>query len=166
MLHTDRTGTEAAAFAQGRGDDCVVFASLPSEIVSTSLSRRKHVQNLQSVVTLRERLRAIVSRDLFRAPQEANARLYADVADVVDELRDLGWSPERIVVAIKEITEEAGLRHSKLWLRVGGQQTPRDELVAQIVRWGIQRYVEASIQRSGETSLTPTAPSACVSLTA
>jgi hypothetical protein len=106
------------------------------------------MQNLPSVVALRERLRAMVSHDIFVRPQEANTRLQADVGDVVEELRALGWSAEDVVLAIKQITDEAGLRHSRHWLRVGGRQTPRDEIIAQIVRWGIQRYVDASVPAS------------------
>ena len=100
------------------------------------------MDDLQSVITLRERLRALASRDVFREPHEAKERLRQDVDDVVDELRTLDWPAERVVVAIKQITEEAGLRNpKKAWLRVGGQQTHRDEFIVQIVGWGIQRYV-------------------------
>jgi hypothetical protein len=99
------------------------------------------MQNLPSIVTLRERLRTIKSYDAFRGPEEAYNELRRDVDAVVDDLRALEWPPEHIVVGIKEIAQEAGLTGTKAWLRVGGRQMPRDEFVGQIVRWGVQRYV-------------------------
>lgn len=66
--------------------------------------------------------------------------LRAQVAAVVDELRALGWPAERIVIAVKEVATDAGLRPSPHFPNVSTAPTNQDDLLARIVSWCITRY--------------------------
>lgn len=70
--------------------------------------------------------------------------LQDDVCEVVDELKALGWPPERAIIAIKQIAEEAGLSHSQRVLMKNHELGARDALVAKVMRWTIECYYDTT----------------------
>jgi hypothetical protein len=66
--------------------------------------------------------------------------LRAQVVAVVDEFRALDWPPERIVIAVKEIASDAGLRPSPNFPKGATSPTDQDDLLSRIVSWCITRY--------------------------
>ena len=65
-----------------------------------------------------------------------------EVCDVVEEAKKLGWPPERAIIAIKEIADEAGLTQSSRVLLKNRELDARDALLAKIVRWTIECYYD------------------------
>ena len=64
--------------------------------------------------------------------REQLERLTARVCQATDELRSLGWPPERVIVRLKELSRET---------LPAGVDTPTRELVTgQIVQSALQRY--------------------------
>lgn len=100
--------------------------------------------NSPKVIALRDSLtRASTTLDTppFRA---ADKELRDEVCALVDELKAAGWAPERAVIAIKEIAQEAGLTQSQGVLVRDRDLSPRDALLAKIVRWTIECYYDSS----------------------
>jgi hypothetical protein len=67
------------------------------------------------------------------------------VSRYVDERKELGWTPQRVIVAVKQIAHDAGLSPSA---RVAGappdgNMTPTDRLLVDIVGWCIDRYYDS-----------------------
>jgi hypothetical protein len=89
---------------------------------------------------------------LARAATTLNTSLYNatddvlrdEVCAVVDELKANGWPPERAIIAVKEIAFEAGLTQSQRVLVRNSDLSPRDALLAKIVRWSIDCYYDQS----------------------
>jgi hypothetical protein len=79
------------------------------------------------VDALRTTLLDMASRASPLEPSEGNV-LRERVCAVVDEMKAAGQPPERIVVAIKRIGQEAGL---------GGFD---DRLAQRLIRWCLERY--------------------------
>jgi hypothetical protein len=69
------------------------------------------------------------------------------VLAVVDHLSEVGWSPERIVVGLKQIAKDGGLTPSMSLARLGDPLTDSDMLLALIVRWGIDHYFDTTVGR-------------------
>jgi hypothetical protein len=100
--------------------------------------------NSPKVLALRE--------TLFRASTTLTTSLYKttdkelrdEVCGVVDELKAAGWPPERAIIAMKEIAQEAGLTQSQRVLVRDHDLTPRDALLAKVVRWTIECYYDTS----------------------
>jgi hypothetical protein len=93
-----------------------------------------------SVVALRDSL-AIVARTRPGAvPTVGPDTLRAQLSAAVDELKVAGWMPERVIIAVKQIAEDAGLRPSRALLHNGAALTERDITMMAIVRWSIEHY--------------------------
>ncbi|HEY2853657.1 MAG TPA: hypothetical protein VGJ18_12470 [Gemmatimonadaceae bacterium] len=71
-------------------------------------------------------------------------KLRDEVCSVVDELKAAGWPPERAIIAMKEIAQEAGLTQSQRVLVRNVDLAPRDALLAKVVRWTIECYYDTS----------------------
>jgi hypothetical protein len=74
-------------------------------------------------------------------PISATARkaLRRVVCEYVDRLRDLGWPPERVIVAVKHVAREAGLYPSKQVMSAVNLAA-EDALLVEMVGWCIERY--------------------------
>ena len=72
--------------------------------------------------------------------------LRAQVRAVVDDLRALGWPAERIIIAVKEIAAEAGLRPSPHFTNPSPSATDQDDLLSRLVSWCIERYYQDALQ--------------------
>jgi len=90
--------------------------------------------DIPAVVTLRD--------DLSRGAAPDSRALYDEVCAVVDHLKAAGWSPERVIVAVKRIADDAGLRPSRAVLAAQGALSPSDALLVRMVEWCIQRYYQ------------------------
>ena len=93
-----------------------------------------------SVVTLRDSL-AIVARTRPGAvPAVGQDALREQLYAAVDEFREAGWLPERVIIAVKQIAEDAGLRPSRALLHNGAALSERDITILAVVRWCIEHY--------------------------
>lgn len=96
------------------------------------------------VLALRDtlaRAATTVNSSLYNATDHV---LHDEVCAVVDELRAAGWPPERAIIAVKEIAFEAGLTQSQRVLARNADLSPRDALLANVVRWSIECYYDQS----------------------
>ena len=91
-----------------------------------------------SVVRLREGLAELTQAAVPQAARDDDLR--ERVCAVVEDLRALEWPPERVIIAVKQVAEDAGLRSSRRVLMVSGSLTPNDEVVQNLVRWCIEHY--------------------------
>jgi hypothetical protein len=89
--------------------------------------------NTPAVVALRT--------NLGRGPRtDSDGRLHSEVCAVVDELKAAGWPPERVIVAVKRIADEAGIRPTKAVLVRTAELANDDAMLVQMVSWCIERY--------------------------
>ena len=73
-------------------------------------------------------LNAFVEREIRR-----------QVYEYADELKDLGLPPERVIVAVKRVANEAGLHSSRI-VPSPKQLEGKDKLLVDMVGWCIERY--------------------------
>jgi hypothetical protein len=66
--------------------------------------------------------------------------LREQVCAVVDDLKALGWPPERVLIGVKEIAADAGIRPSPMFSRASHPLANGDMVLARIIRWTIDRY--------------------------
>jgi hypothetical protein len=100
--------------------------------------------NSPKVVALRDslaRANTTLTTSLYIAMDK---ELRDEVCAVVDELKAAGWPPERSIIAMKEIAQEAGLTQSQSVLLRGRDLNPRDALLAKVVRWTIECYYDTT----------------------
>ena len=100
-----------------------------------------------AVITLRASLHSLVDahrRGAHTGMKESALR--AQVRAVVDDLRALGWPAERIIIAVKEIASEAGLRPSPNFTNPSASATDHEDLLSRIVSWCIERYYQDALQ--------------------
>jgi len=62
------------------------------------------------------------------------------VWDFVDDRKAAGWPPERIILAIKQIAREAGLKTSTTVVKRDTTLTATDSFLVELVGWCIHRY--------------------------
>jgi hypothetical protein len=74
----------------------------------------------------------------------ATRELQRHVWAYVDDRKSAGWTPERIIIAVKQIAREAGLRPSTLVARPHANITTTDELLVEMIGWCIGRYYSSS----------------------
>lgn len=77
---------------------------------------------------------------LSRSPDAAAVdNLRRLIFGFVDEHRSHGWPPERVLIALKSLAHECGLRPSGL---ASARVTPasREELFDHMMQWSIERY--------------------------
>lgn len=99
--------------------------------------------NSPKVLALRDKLADTVTTLSTSLSQTTDKALYDEVCAVVDELKAAGWPPERAIIAMKEIAQEAGLTQSQGVLVRDRDLSPRDALLAKVVRWTIECYYNA-----------------------
>jgi hypothetical protein len=93
-----------------------------------------------SVVALRDSLVIVARTRPGTAPKIGQDALREHLCAAVDELKAAGWMPERVIIAVKQIAEDAGLRPSRALLHNGVALSERDMTIMAIVRWCIERY--------------------------
>ena len=70
----------------------------------------------------------------------AEATLRARVCAYVDELKDLGWPPERVIVAVTKIAHQAGLHPTLRVVRTDQHIDGTDKVLVDMVGWCVERY--------------------------
>jgi hypothetical protein len=68
----------------------------------------------------------------------ARDQLRAAVIEYVAEMKSRGWPPERVLVNVKELAHEAGLRQG--YLAIDDDGDPSSQLLTDIVAWCIEQY--------------------------
>jgi hypothetical protein len=121
VLAVDALGVFPDWLARSRGDR-----------VAIPRTQNGTVYDIPAVATLRA--------DLSRGPRLDNEALHDEVCAVVDQLKAAGWPPERVIVAVKRIGDDAGLRPSRAVLNAKGRMTPDDALIVRMIQWCIERY--------------------------
>jgi hypothetical protein len=94
------------------------------------------MEHRESTVQLRKRL----SEAKLPMSEADRAALRRHVFDYVEELKGLGWPPERVIVAVKGIAREAGIRQSSSILRNDLAISDADRLLLDVVGWCIEKY--------------------------
>ena len=99
--------------------------------------------NFPAVVTLRDHI--------ARGPRLRSDTLRAEVCEVVYHLKAAGWPPERVIVAVKRIADDAGLRPSPGVLAAYRPLSEGDAILVQIVQWVIDDYFGDAERAAGVT---------------
>jgi hypothetical protein len=99
------------------------------------------VYQFAAVALLRETLSEVRAHTRTK-PLDATRReqLRQRVYVAVDDLKGMGWTPERVIIAVKSIATEVGFRPSPHFSRANQPLVNGDALLASIVRWTIERY--------------------------
>ena len=100
-----------------------------------------------SVLALQDSLRTIAISQPAVLTDACRAALKDRVCAVVDELKAEGLPPERVIVAVKQMAQEAGLSPSRGVLTVA-PLAGRDALVVGMISWCIERYYGPSPGRA------------------
>jgi hypothetical protein len=58
----------------------------------------------------------------------------------VDDRKAAGWTPERVIIAVKQIARDAGLSPSKMVVKRDGRLMTTEDFLVEIVGWCIHRY--------------------------
>jgi len=95
--------------------------------------------NRPAVVELREALAAFRQR-VSSGDATIDSALRQRLGVAVDDLRVLGWPPERVIIALKEIADDVGFHASRNVLQTSGELTPNDSAIRQLVRCSIEHY--------------------------
>src|SRR5947209_631295 len=93
-----------------------------------------------SAVALRASLASVRASHPALVDTQRDSALHEGVCAVVDDLKAAGWPPERVIIAVKQIAEDAGLSP---WRDLPSIQPPfkeRDALLIHMVRWCTERY--------------------------
>jgi hypothetical protein len=72
--------------------------------------------------------------------EEQRLALRESVHDFVDASKDRGAPIERVIIALKQLANEAGLESSAEVLSYRRRPSGRDALLMQLVRWAVERY--------------------------
>lgn len=85
-----------------------------------------------------DRLRQRLADLTFPPDDEARAEVQRCVQAYVDSLKAESWPPERVVIGLKHIADEAGIRAGSLPTMEG--RVARADLLMDMVTWSIERY--------------------------
>lgn len=96
---------------------------------------------------LREALASYAPAISIESPETLRAKVDA----FVDAAKAEGWPVERVIVALKQVAAEAGVRSSTDVLRVNSRLLTRDTLVLDMVRWCVERYFAYSRTADAES---------------
>ncbi len=98
-----------------------------------------HQDGIYERATLLRRQIGLLAPRLESSDRDA---LRAAVCAYADELKRLGWPPERVIVNVIQIAREAGLG-SSAWMVLSEATAPTDNLLVEIVGWCLERYGSA-----------------------
>ena len=90
-----------------------------------------------TTVALRDMLSLNTRESLLGAKSGELRRL---LCAVVDDFKALEWPPEVVLINVKEIAARAGNHPSSHFSAVDRSFVNRDELLARMTRWTIERY--------------------------
>ena len=96
------------------------------------------MQNQRATVMLRDALASLPSQHDAGAKEALRRR----VSEFVDAAKAEGWPNERVIVALKQVAADAGVRSSTDILRTKSNLQRRDALILVLVRWCVEHYYE------------------------
>lgn len=102
------------------------------------------MENLALVRTLRATLAELATALQSDKEVITETDLRQEVDAVVDEMRRLGWPPERVIVTLKGVCEEAGLHYSDRFPTSESEIGKRDGISVLIIGWCIDRYYRSA----------------------
>jgi hypothetical protein len=91
-----------------------------------------------------ERLRRQLSELTFPIDDDARTQVRRCVYAYVDVVKAQNWPPERVLIGLKRIAEESGIRSKALPLPES--RGSRTDLAMDMVAWSIERYYYAPPQ--------------------
>jgi hypothetical protein len=91
-------------------------------------------------IELAHELQVMLDGVSFPVDPPAATQLRAKVCEFADELRFHGVSPERAIVAVKDVLRYAGYEASTRTKSTEALLTPRDHLLGDVVSWCIEGY--------------------------
>src|SRR4051795_1252727 len=97
------------------------------------------------VAALREYLAGVVAAHPALPAEAQSQELRQHVCAVVDELKAADWPPERVIIAVKQVADDVGLRSSRSVLSASAPLTEQDVAIVHMVRWCIEQYYGVSI---------------------
>ena len=98
--------------------------------------------DVPAVVALRDYLGVFVATHPLMAKSAYQEELRQRVRAVVDELKAADWPPERVIVAVKQVANDAGLSPTRHILSATAVLTESDAAIVHMVRWCIERYYD------------------------
>ena len=87
-------------------------------------------------VVLQERLASL----RLPAEGEDQRELQQCVWAYVDDRKAVGWPAERVVIAVKQLAREVGIKPSTIIVKRDAKPTTKDEFLVDMVGWCIHRY--------------------------
>jgi hypothetical protein len=97
-----------------------------------------------TVIALRDSIAVVVAAREPARDAEQTRELREKVRAAVADLKAAGWSPERVIIAVKQIARDAGLNPSRNLMSVSARTpTGRDAVILDLVGWSIERYYES-----------------------
>lgn len=85
-------------------------------------------------------LQARLTEIRFPLTTPIEREIQREVCAYADELKDLGLPPERVIVAVKRVANEAGLHTTRRVVPSSIQLDGKDKLLVDMVGWCIERY--------------------------
>ena len=85
-------------------------------------------------------LEGLLSSVRFPLSDRAEGEAYHLVCAYVEELKALGFPPERVIIAVKRTANEAGVFSTPRLVEPRTQLDGKDKLLVDMVRWCIERY--------------------------
>src|SRR5690349_7330201 len=76
----------------------------------------------------------------FPLSQGTEREIYHLVCAYAEELKALGFPPERVIIAVKRTANEAGVFSSPRLVEPRANLDAKDQLLVDMVRWCIERY--------------------------
>jgi hypothetical protein len=89
-------------------------------------------------------LTARVAAAQFPLSGAAEREIQKRVWDYADTLKEAGFPPERVIVAVKRVAGDAGVHPTSRVTAMPTELDGRDKLLADMVNWCIERYYDHS----------------------
>ncbi len=87
-----------------------------------------------------------LERLTFPVTADSEAELRRRVCRYAGELQASGEPPERVIVAVKHVAEEAGFEASRPSAQSAESRNEREKLVADLVSWCIDGYYRPALR--------------------
>lgn len=85
-------------------------------------------------------LEGLLAELRFPLPERSEREVYHLVCAYVEELKALGFPPERVIIAVKRAANEAGVFSTPRLIEPRAQLDGNDKLLVDMVRWSIEQY--------------------------